>query len=160
LRAGPVSMHSSLFSPRGATWRWHLRKGSGSSDPSVTAGRGRYSTISSKSMALAALAERFRLCETASLLTCTGGKSRPWAPVDTNHPRPRCSARACLSVYPSRVLQLYRYLSRVRLGIQVYTIRALQPSDAKCCISWRHSKLQLSRYVIKPQRHLISVAWA
>jgi uncharacterized protein YuzE len=30
----------------------------------------------------------------------------------------------------------------------------------KCGISWRHSKLQLSRYVIKPQRHLISVAWA
>jgi hypothetical protein len=33
-------------------------------------------------------------------------------------------------------------------------------TGAWCCISWRHSKLQLSRHVIKPQHHLISVAWA
>jgi hypothetical protein len=33
-------------------------------------------------------------------------------------------------------------------------------SFTECCISWRHSKLQLSRYIIKPQRHLIYVAWA
>jgi hypothetical protein len=51
-----------------------------------------------------------------------------------------------------------RGIARCLEGLSLLTLCCVQRD--MCCISWRHSKLQLSRYVIKPQRHLISVAWA